>query len=138
MLCHLPFITCSGLCSGTLRLPDVTITSTKLANLTCPRNTSLAVGRNFTCNSTYTFKVEDFSRTQIEFDVAANVSLMALDDGQSTRLYFYGLNRLPSIPNMQLDVDVVASTCRQVSVPGVSSAAGQPWGHQIPPTLQTS
>jgi hypothetical protein len=106
-----------------LQLPDVNITSTKLANLTCPSNTSLAVGRNFTCNSTYTVKVEDFSRRQLEFDVAANISGMALDAGQATKLNYY-LMRLPNMPNMQFHVDVVASTCMQLSVQGVFSATG--------------
>jgi hypothetical protein len=106
-----------------LQLPDVTITSTQLANLSCPRNTSLAVGRDFTCNSTYTVKVEDFSTTYLKFDVAANISGMALDAGQATTLNLH-MMWLPITPNMQFDVDVVASTCMQLSVQGVSSATG--------------
>jgi hypothetical protein len=54
----------------------------------------------------------------LEFDVAANISGMALDAGQATKLNFY-LMQMPNMPNMQFDVDVVASTCMQLSVQGV-------------------
>lgn len=87
-----------------------------LDSLTCPNNTTLRPGKKVTCNCTYIIKAADFvsGRRDLSLTIDAYVPGVALDSTFNNQMYLPLYMRA----NAQLDIDVVASTCRQVLIPG--------------------
>lgn len=89
------------------------VTSSALSSISCPYNTTLGFGRSLTCNGTYTIQPWDLERGILY--ISANASSRSLPQ---SNVSVGPPVVLQLLAQPQLAVDVVASSCTQVSLPG--------------------
>lgn len=100
-----------------MRLDNVNITNALLDTLICPKDTTLVVKGSFICSGTYTLKPEDFQSGPTPGSLPIHNTMKAQAGGvQLDQVYAHYQVNIPVQykPNLQLYVDLVASTCRQV------------------------